>query len=51
LSNLLTADYLAYTHAVAVPEPETYAMMMAGLGMLGFTARRKKANHLLSKRS
>jgi hypothetical protein len=25
-----------------VPEPETYAMMLAGLGMLGFTARRKK---------
>jgi PEP-CTERM motif len=27
----------------AVPEPETYAMMLAGLGMLGFLARRKKA--------
>jgi hypothetical protein len=28
-----------------VPEPETYAMMLAGLGLLGFTARRKaKAN-------
>ncbi len=25
----------------AVPEPETYAMMLAGLGLLGFTARRK----------
>jgi hypothetical protein len=24
-----------------VPDPETYAMMLAGLGMLGFTARRK----------
>jgi len=49
--NLLTANNFTYTQAVAVPEPETYAMMMAGLGMLGFTARRKKANHLLSKRS
>lgn len=27
----------------AVPEPETYAMMLAGLGLLGFAARRKKA--------
>lgn len=26
----------------AVPEPETYAMMLAGLGMLGFAARRKR---------
>jgi hypothetical protein len=26
----------------AVPEPETYAMLMLGLGLLGFTARRKK---------
>ena len=27
---------------VPIPEPETYAMMLAGLGMLGFTARRRK---------
>jgi len=26
----------------AVPEPETYAMMLAGLGLLGFAARRKR---------
>jgi len=25
-----------------VPEPETYAMLMAGLGLLGFMARRRK---------
>lgn len=31
-----------YTPVAAVPEPETYAMMLAGLGLLGFTARRKK---------
>lgn len=32
-------DYLV---ASPVPEPETYAMMLAGLGMLGFAARRRK---------
>ena len=25
-----------------VPEPETYAMFMAGLGLMGFMARRRK---------
>jgi hypothetical protein len=28
--------------AAPVPEPETYAMMMAGLGMMGFIARRRR---------
>jgi hypothetical protein len=27
----------------AVPEPETYAMLLAGLGLLGFTAYRRKS--------
>jgi hypothetical protein len=26
-----------------VPEPETYAMFLAGLGLVGFSARRKKS--------
>jgi hypothetical protein len=26
----------------AIPEPETYAMLLAGLGLVGFIARRKK---------
>jgi len=30
------------TDVTPVPEPETYAMMLAGLGMLGFMARRRK---------
>jgi hypothetical protein len=27
-----------------IPEPETYAMLLAGLGLLGFVARRRKQN-------
>lgn len=29
--------------AAPVPEPETYAMLLAGLGLVGFAARRRKA--------
>ena len=34
---------LTITNVSAVPEPETYAMMLAGLSLLGFAARRRKA--------
>lgn len=32
---------LEFTPAAPVPEPETYAMLLAGLGLLGYTQRRK----------
>jgi hypothetical protein len=40
-------DYFGqfYTgNAAPVPEPETYALMLAGLGMVGFAARRRNIN-------
>lgn len=33
--------YYADVALAPVPEPETYAMMLGGLGLLGFTARRR----------
>jgi hypothetical protein len=36
---------MEYT-VTAVPEPETYAMMLAGLGVLGAIARRRKAKQI-----
>ena len=35
-------NYHMFTIGAPVPEPETYAMMLAGLGLLGFIARRRK---------
>lgn len=39
-------DYLvaSMTSVTPVPEPETYAMMLAGLGLIGFTANRRRAS-------
>ncbi|MFZ4481022.1 MAG: PEP-CTERM sorting domain-containing protein [Rhodoferax sp.] len=34
-------DYLVAS-VTAVPEPETYAMLLAGLGLMGFTVRRRR---------
>ena len=31
-----------YTSMTAIPEPATYAMLLTGLGLLGFMARRRK---------
>jgi len=40
------AAYSINSAAVAtpVPEPETYAMLLAGLGVVGFVARRRRAD-------
>ena len=40
----MEVDHLQYgaAAAAAVPEPETYAMLLAGLGLLGFAARRRQ---------
>jgi len=32
-----------YVISTPVPEPESYAMFLAGLGLLGVVARRRKA--------
>lgn len=34
---------LQYTAVTAVPEPENYAMLLAGMGLIGFIARRKNS--------
>jgi hypothetical protein len=43
LGTSITQDSLgAHLSITSVPEPETYAMFMAGLGVMGFIARRRK---------
>ena len=40
---LSNTGVLTYTAVAAVPEADTYAMMLAGLGLVGFMVRRRKA--------
>lgn len=40
----LVSEHITLT--TPVPEPETYAMLLAGLGLLGFAARRRKQKEL-----
>ena len=42
--SLLSATIPASAPIPAIPEPETYAMMLAGLSLLGFVARRRRHN-------
>ncbi len=40
-SDYVTTDPAAYTSISGIPEPETYAMMIVGLGLVGAMARRR----------
>jgi len=40
-SYLSTSGYIANPGIAPVPEPESFAMLLAGLGLLGFAARRR----------
>jgi len=44
VANLAAHDH---TFTAAIPEPETYAMLLAGLGLLGWHARRRKHREAL----
>ncbi|MES2741038.1 MAG: FxDxF family PEP-CTERM protein [Pseudomonadota bacterium] len=42
INSKFSGSYSGNINVTAVPEPETYAMLIAGLGLVGFMARRRK---------
>ncbi|WP_317202178.1 FxDxF family PEP-CTERM protein [Janthinobacterium sp.] len=42
ISSFDAYSHVTYNYISAVPEPETYAMLLGGLGLLGFIARRRR---------
>ena len=42
-NKVMIENLLSATVVPSVPEPETYAMLLAGLGLMGAVARRRKA--------
>jgi hypothetical protein len=46
-SNSILTVAFSDTPAAPVPEPESYAMLLAGLALVGFSARRKSRTHKL----
>lgn len=43
-SSTASASNLRFNLISAVPEPESYAMLLAGLGLIGFTIRKRRLN-------
>ncbi|MDC8774168.1 FxDxF family PEP-CTERM protein [Paucibacter sp. hw8] len=42
-ANAIGGSYLVTSSVTPVPEPSTYALLLAGLGAIGFVARRRKS--------
>lgn len=45
IKSVLPSTYSIAVSAVPVPEPETYALFAAGLGIVGFVASRRRRDH------